>query len=148
MSVNRHVTIGSGLLPHVGPALSFISGHFPEGTYPVPAARDGLRTLEGQATVIINPEDFSVHLGLRQQAISVETSAVGLPTASFENRRALVIHNDGPNTLYIGGSDVTVANGFPLVEGEKISIAIQGHGGVVVYGIAAATTDVRILELA
>jgi hypothetical protein len=141
------VTIGSGLLPHVGPSFPTISGQFSEGTYPVPNSTDNLRTLQGMATVVINPEDFSVHIGLSQQAISVGTSVTPLPLAAFENRRALVIHNNGPNILYIGASNVTTSNGFPLAVDEKIAIMVQGHNGVTVYGISSATTDVRILEL-
>ena len=148
MATEVTITIGSGLLPHVGPGFPAISGHFPDGTYPVPNQSDALRTLVGDPVVVINPEDFSLHVGLRQQAITVNTVAIPLPAVALENRRALVIHNDGPTTLYIGNSSVTISNGFPLEDGEKISIDIQGHGGVTVYGVAAGAIDVRILELA
>lgn len=148
MSRELNVIIGSGTLPHIGPQLPSISGQFPEGTYPVPNVRDELRHLLGSPAVVLNPEDFSVHIGLRQQAITVGTSAVALPVTPLESRRALVIHNDGPTTLYIGGSDVTTANGFPLIDGEKMALDIQGHAGMTVYGIAGGDVDIRILEFA
>lgn len=148
MSRELNVSIGSGTLPHIGPLLPSISGQFPDGTYPIPDTKRSLKTLLGQAVVVINPEDFSVHMGIRQQAVSVSTAATPLPAVHMENRRALVVHNAGPNTLYVGGNDVTTANGFPIADGEKISIMIQGHGGMSVFGISTGVTDVRILELA
>lgn len=148
MAREQAVTIGSGTLPHAGPLLPSISGQFPEGTYPVPGSRADLRTIIGSNVVVINPEDFSVHVGLRQQAIAVGASALPLPITPLEYRRALVVHNDGPGTLYIGDSTVTVANGFPIAANEKISVMIQGHDGMTVYGIADTTADVRVLELA
>lgn len=143
------ITIGSGLLPHIGPILPAISGSFSVGTYPVPGSRDDLRTITGIPTVLINPEDFSVHIGLRPQAITVGVTAIALPANPLEFRRALVIHNASSNTIYIGDSSVTTSNGLPLIANEKIAIDIQSHAGMTIYGIAGTGgNDVRILELA
>ena len=105
-------------------------------------------TKRGLGTAIINPEDFSVHFGLNQQSISVSTSAVALPGSPLEYRRALVIHKECPDILYIGRSNVTTANGFPIAVDEKIAIDIQGNVSVTVYGVSEGTSDVRLLELA
>lgn len=138
--------VGSGTIPHLAtaPALNIT-----EGTFPVPSQRDQLRTRTATGAVITNPEDFSVSMGLRQQAITVGTSATLLPTAPLEYRRALVIHNNAAITIYLGQSDVTSSNGFPLLAGEKVAFDIGGTPNVNVYGIvASASADVRILELA
>lgn len=148
MARELNVSIGSGTLPHIGPILPSISGQFPEGTYPVPNVRDDLKTLLGSAVVVVNPEDFSVHIGLQQRRVTVSTTAQALPGTPLENRRAIVIHNNGPNVLYIGRAGVLTTDGLPLADGEKIAIDIQGHGGMTIYGISTGTTDVRILELA
>ncbi len=149
MTANLSVSIGSGTLPHVGPSLPSISGQFPDGTYPVPGSRNHLHTITGIATVLINPEDFSVHIGLRPQAITVGVTAVALPAVPLEYRRALVIHNASSNTIYIGDSGVTTSNGLPLIANEKIAVDIQSHAGMTIYGIAGTGgNDVRILELA
>jgi len=137
--------IGSGTVPHLqtSPPYSLAAG-----SYPIPDQRSALRVRSGEGSVILNPEDFSVAIGLRQQAVTVDGTAVRLPTQSLENRRALVLHNAGVGTLYIGSSTVTTSNGFPVLSGEKIAIDIQGNPNVEIWGVSASTSDIRILELA
>jgi hypothetical protein len=145
MSRESTTSIGSGTVPHlaVSPALEISND-----TFPIPSHRHNLKTRTGENVVMINIEDFSVFIGMNQQAVSVSSSALPLPANPLEFRRALVIHNNGGSTLYIGGSNVTTANGFPLAANEKISIDIQNNESVTVYGISAGTSDVRLLELA
>jgi len=138
-------SIGSGTLPHIqhGPA-----HNVPQGTYPVSSQRDSLRTRRGDGVIVLNPEDFSISIGLRNQAISIAGAATALPAVPLENRKALVIHNVGPGILYIGLSTVTTANGLPLAVSEKIAIDCQGTASVTMWGVSDSTSDVRILELA
>lgn len=138
-------TIGSGTVPHMGygPAHNFTPG-----AYPGAHSKNDLRTRAGDNSIIVNPEDFSVSIGLRQAAITVSTSAVPLPANPLEYRRALVIHNNGNFAIYLGNSDVTTSDGLPLAAGEKIAFDIQGNPNVVVYAIASTSVDVRIMELA
>lgn len=124
------------------------ANNIPPGTYPGPAQRDQLRTRTGEGAVLLNPEDLSVFIGLRNQAISVTSTAVRLPTNPLEFRRALVIHNNSADILYIGASGVTTANGLPIIQNEKIAIDIQNNNNVTIWGISAGTSDVRIMELA
>jgi hypothetical protein len=99
--------------------------------------------------VVVNPENFSVSIGLRQQAISVPGgTGVALPVTPLEYRRALVLHNSGPGILYIGLVGVTTGDGFPIAVGEKISIDCQGTPNVTLYGVSDSTSDVRVLEFA
>jgi len=144
------VTPGSGTFPYMqtSPVVEATAASIPFGTIPVGSKRKG-NAHAGEGVVILNPEDFSVHLGLRSSAVSVGTSAIALPPDSFINRRALVIHNiSGNNTIYIGDQNVTTANGLPIVAGEKIAIDIQGHQNVKVYAISdAGGQDVRLMEL-
>lgn len=137
-------TLGSGTIPHVG---AFYGLDFVEGTFPVPSKTDP-RTRTGTGAVILNPEDFSVFMAVKSRTITVTTTAVPLPVTPLENRRALVIHNNGSVAAYIGGSDVTAANGLPLAAAEKIAIDIQGNSNVAIYAITGSTADIRILELA
>lgn len=82
---------------------------------------------------------------VRTQAITVGTSAVALPTATLTRRRHLLIQNNSNNNLYIGGSDVTTANGILLRPQAEIGISVADD--VVVYGVAdAAGSNVRIME--
>lgn len=143
------VTHGSGIFPTNQQSTAIKEfGIIAEGTIPVPAAQDP-RTRAGQGVVVLNPEDFSIQLGLRSQSVSVGTSAVALPTNALKYRRALVVHNlSGNNTIYLGASDVTVADGLPLAAGEKIAFDILGHQNTTIYAISdAGGQDVRIMEL-
>ena len=140
-----NTVIGSGTIPAIqaGPTHNISAG-----TFPVPNAKDSLRNRRGDGVIVLNPEDFSVSIGFEQQAITVSASATPLPADPLPNRRALVIHNNSAITIYIGNSAVSVANGFPIVAGEKIAIDIMGVPNVTVYAISASSADVRILELA
>lgn len=137
-------SIGSGTIAHVqhGPAHNIA-----QGTYPIPTQRDSLRTRRGDGAIILNPEDFSVSIGIRSQAITVAGTAVPLPANPLEYRRALVVHNNGSSTIYIGTSNVTASNGMPLLAGEKIAFDVVGTPNVTVYAISSSSVDVRILEL-
>ena len=50
--------------------------------------------------------------------------------------RQVAIANLGSVTVYVGGSDVTTANGFPVSAGEKISIDVAPDEAL--YGISGS----------
>lgn len=146
MSVEYSTIIGSGTTPHKANSSPY---GIAEGTYPIPDQRTTLRAVRGDGVVLLNPADLSVSIGLRQQAISVPGgTGVALPQNPLENRRALVLHNMGPGTLYIGLPGVTTVDGFPIAVNEKIAIDCQGTPNVTLYGVSDSTCDVRVLELA
>jgi hypothetical protein len=114
----------------------------------VPDQRTSLRARQGDGVILLNPENLSVSIGLRNQAITVPGgTGIALPATPLENRRALVLHNVGPGILYIGLSTVTTVDGFPIAVGEKIAIDAQGTPNLAIYGVSDSTCDVRILEL-
>jgi len=145
MNQQYFATVGSGSVPHTGhgPAHGFTPG-----AYPGAHSKEDLRTRVGDGAIILNPEDFSVNIGLSTQAIIVATSALPLPATPLEYRRALVVHNAGDVDVFLGSSNVTTANGMPLAAGEKIAFDIQGNPNVEVYAVCATSADVRIMELA
>lgn len=137
--------IGSGTVPSI---LSGPTHGLSNDTYPMPTRNDSLRTRRGDGVVVVNPEDFSVNVGLSTENIAVATSAVALPVNPLEYRRALVVHNEGDVDVFLGSSAVTTANGLTLAAGEKIAFDIQGNPNVHIYAICATSADVRIMELA
>lgn len=145
MNKQYFTTVGSGTVPHVahGPAHDLLPG-----AYPGAHSKNELRTRVGDGAVVLNPEDFSVSIGLRASAVTVGTSATPLPANPLEYRRALVVHNNGGTTIFLGNSAVTTSTGLPLAAGEKIAFDIQNNPNVVVYGVASGDTEIRILELA
>jgi hypothetical protein len=75
-----------------------------------------------------------------------DSPAVALTTANGI-RRALVIRNPAAaQTIYLGGSGVTAAAGFPLAGGETVTLHLGEKD--VVYGICGSgeSTTVRLLE--
>lgn len=137
--------VGSGTVPFLR-SDKRVGSAVPEGYAP-----DKNTSLDlvryGPGIVVLNPEDFSLFLGMRQAAITVSTSAVPLPNNPLEGRRALVVHNNGSEAIYLGNSSVTTSDGLPLAAGEKIAFDIQGNQSARLYAISAGSVDVRILEL-
>lgn len=145
MNKQYFATVGSGTVPHIGYGPAH---HFAPNQYPGANSKNDLRTRVGDAVVLINPEDFSVSIGLRPTAVVVTTSPTPLPADPLEYRRALVVHNNGASTIYLGDSTVTTLTGLPLLAGEKIAFDIQNNPNVTVYAISGGSVDVRVLELA
>ncbi len=141
------VVIGSGTLPGLA-THHRLAGSVGPDIHPIVDNNRQLNARRGAGVVTLNPEDHSVHLGLLQQNLAVASSALPLPANALDSRRALVIHNNGPDILYVGASNVTTSNGFPLAVNEKMAIDIQGNTNVWVYGVSAGTSDVRVLEFA
>lgn len=76
--------------------------------------------------------------------ISVDSTAGGtLIRAADAGRKALVLHNEGTTTVWVGNTGLTTATGFPVLAGEKFTC----EAGVAVYGIrAGAAEDVAYWE--
>lgn len=85
---------------------------------------------------------------VKTTANTVGTTVVQLPNyGQLFNRRAVQIYNNSSNTIYIGGSDVLVANGIPVPAGAYSSIIDAGYN-MTVYGIASTSNnDIRVLEV-
>lgn len=59
---------------------------------------------------------------------------------------AYAISNLGAGTVFIGASDVTTSNGFPVPTGTSISFDVPVRSSV--YAIASESCPVRILKVA
>ncbi len=100
----------------------------------------------GQASVNavkILPLTYSV----QSSTTTVTNSATALPTTALIGRNSIAIRlNDTTDTVYLGGSDVTTANGFAL-DSSIPSITIDIDESVTIYGIVSAgSASVRTLE--
>lgn len=90
-------------------------------------------------------------MALTSRAVTVTTSATRLDaTSADESRRgsSVLPYNAGAVTVYLGGSDVTTANGVPMSAssyGPSYDLAVSDA----LYGIVASgTCDVRVQEVA
>lgn len=79
---------------------------------------------------------------------TVGTTLTPLPQyGQLPDRRALMIYNNSSNTIYWGGSDVTVSNGIPISAGSFASPLDAGYN-LKVYAVAASNgNDVRCVEI-
>lgn len=80
------------------------------------------------------------------QVVAVQTTPTRLDGGANRpptGRLSVAISNTSGSTVYLGGAEVTVAQGYPLVAGAETSLD-AAHGAV--WAIAAATTNINILE--
>lgn len=86
---------------------------------------------------------------LLSQAAVVVGVAPTLLSAINATRTTVIIRNNGANTVFLGNSAVTIANGMPLQPGDTApgdTFSLPATGAV--YGVvAAATEEVRVLEI-
>lgn len=81
-------------------------------------------------------------------AVSVSTSVVALRVgaANEPNRRSILIQNQGPLSVYVGGANVTTANGYELALKAGVEFALSE--AQTLYAISASgTQNVRVLEV-
>lgn len=106
--------------------------NFPIPKYPNPVTNININPLRGSAYTT---------------SVTVTTDATPLPETSLSYRRALVIYNNSSSTVYVGGSEVTVDNGFPI-PANSFSPGFDAGPRLTVYGIVSTgTANVRVLEL-
>lgn len=81
------------------------------------------------------------------RAVAVSTTAVRLTDADLKfggEGAGAAFQNTGPDTVYVGGPDVTVATGFPLTAGQSLPVEVDTKD--VPYGICDSgdTAAVRV----
>jgi len=80
-----------------------------------------------------------------QSSTTVTNTATSIPSTAVVGRNTMLILNNGSNTVYLGASNVTTANGYPLSAGEEKAFDLDD--AVVLYGVTGSdTSDVRSLE--
>lgn len=85
-------------------------------------------------------------------AVSVTSTAVLViddattPTGRAEDGRVTYeLFNAGPNTCFLGASDVTTASGIPLPANASRTISIRHRGKLYARCASSNTSDVRVL---
>ena len=77
-------------------------------------------------------------------AMSCTTTAAKMPTAALPSRVSVCLHNeDASATVYVGGPDVTTANGLPVPAKGYFCDDLRSQR---LYCVAGATVAVRVLE--
>jgi hypothetical protein len=79
-------------------------------------------------------------MAIKTQVVTVTTSATKLNLPDDTNMGlSVALYNSGAATVYVGGSAVTTANGFPLAAAGTLSIDLAA--GEELYGIVASSTN-------
>ncbi|MFF0183551.1 hypothetical protein [Streptomyces sp. NPDC005244] len=76
-------------------------------------------------------------------AVSVATTATLLSGADGDNvaGQSIYVTNAGANPIFLGGSGVTTATGYPVAAGASLPWAVALGVGEALYGIVAAATE-------
>lgn len=100
-------------------------------------------TISGTVTAVSSPPNSNIKSSI---TLVDNVVATKIPTVPLAARKSMTLINEGANTIYIGGSTVTSANGVPIPAGGSIGIGVGP--AVDVYGLAAtAPTNMAVLEL-
>lgn len=132
--------LGSGTTPYVEHCLPNI-----------PHSSSGIVYRDGEQVIIINPEDFSVHLGGETTQVTLSPSTVTRIDIGLTKRRSMAITNTSTGiTVYIGfRSNITTTGsngGFPLLPQQSITIDCKNI--IRIYAIASVAATLGILEVA
>lgn len=78
-------------------------------------------------------------------SVTCGTSATAAPASPLANRFSLCIYNNGSNTIFVGPTGVTTANGFPVPPGGSFCDDVNTTQ---VYSciVASGTENARVLE--
>jgi hypothetical protein len=70
------------------------------------------------------------------QVVVAVTATVIVPATNFDQTANL--HNLGGGAIYLGGPNVTTANGYKFDNGDKLTVTVGDHEAL--YAIAASGT--------
>lgn len=82
---------------------------------------------------------------LKSENFTATTTPTAVFTCTVRNEsQGCLIKNTSATVVYVGGANVSSTNGYPLSQGDSISVTPQ-IGEIVYIVTAASTSDVRML---
>lgn len=85
-------------------------------------------------------------MSVASQAVSVGTTATQLTGGDTGAKSgSFAVANVGAATIYIGGSGVTTATGFPIAAGESMSFDLRSATDEIYGIVASGTVAARVL---
>lgn len=88
-------------------------------------------------------------MAIKTAVVTATTTAAAVTATDSDDLRGqgLVFKNTGPtNTAYLGGSDVTAANGYPIAPGEALTLNAASSGDAPYLITSTSTTTVAVLR--
>jgi hypothetical protein len=86
-----------------------------------------------------------LHGNVKTQIVTVSGGPTLLPPVPLANRKDFLVYNPGSETLYVGGSDVTISIGIPIPSGG--SFGFQAGRAAVYATVSGANMPVRVMEI-
>jgi len=74
-------------------------------------------------------------------------TAEAVVASALADRKYLSIYNNDNRKIFIGGSGVSAANGFPISPGSYMDLRAGAASAVFFVGSASQTPEIRVLEL-
>jgi hypothetical protein len=71
------------------------------------------------------------------QVVVTTTATVIVPATNFD--QTANVHNLGGGAIYLGGANVTTANGYKFDNGDKLTVTVGDHEAL--YAITASGTQ-------
>lgn len=84
---------------------------------------------------------------IKTTATSATTTAAQLvdaANASATSPLGVYVANVGSTTIYLGGSDVTTSNGFPVLGTTSVQLYLQPGDNL--WAVATTSTNLRVLQ--
>ena len=95
--------------------------------------------------IVENVTVASLRGALRSSSVTVGTSPTAIPATALENRKSMTVKNNGSSTIYLGHSDVSASNGYPLKANESLDVDLDD--ATTLYGVVeSGSEDLRVLE--
>lgn len=79
--------------------------------------------------------------------VTTEPTLLTPPEEDSTPGSSSLIKNTGSQTIYVGGEDVTVAEGYPMAVGEFVSADLGGRRDSLYGRVATGTGEVRDLRM-
>lgn len=138
-----------------GSLLSFIkglvtsSGQTSDAAVSSPSSAGSMiALLKGVMSNIINlPQAASAGINTAPSRVSVGAGATIIFNGVVTGDQLIIRNLDNSNTLFIGGSSVSIVTGFPILAGETFILDVKSGSSITIYGIATATLPVAVLIL-
>ena len=87
-----------------------------------------------------------LHGTVSTTVVTVSGGPTLLPADPLQGRKDFLLYNVGPDSVYVGGSDVTIANGIPVVAEGYLNAEL---GRATLYAVVSGTNqNVRVMEIA
>jgi hypothetical protein len=101
----------------------------------------------GLDAYVINSDLANTAIVNAAKTLAVADTAESVVTSALANRKYLWIHNNDNKRIYIGTTGVTPTNGFPMSPQFSMMLRAGAAVDVKYVGEAAATPNIRTLEL-